>query len=88
MSLVLHSMQPAMKAWDAVVAQRKECLDQRDRDRERQREDAQRHGETCTHTENSKKACVVGVGTAGRGIGLAVGSRCPWAADHLPCSLD
>ena len=48
-SLVPHSTQPAVSAWEVVVAQGNESLDQRDRDRERQR----RHTETRrdTHTQ-------------------------------------
>lgn len=36
-SLVPHSTRPAVNAWEVVVAQGNESLDQRDRDRERER---------------------------------------------------
>ena len=82
MPLVLHSMQPAMEAWGAVAAQRKAFLDQRQRQGETERGYTETWRDVHTHRELQEGLCV-GVGTAGRGIGLAVGSRCPWAADHL-----
>ena len=83
-SLVPHSTRPAVNAWEVVVAQGNESLDQRDRDRERERERTQRD----THTQNSKKACVVGVGTAGRGRGLQWGPDALGLQTTWPCSLD
>ena len=40
------------------------------------------------HTQNSKKACVVGVGTAGRGRGLQWGPDALGLQTTWPCSLD
>ena len=77
-SLVPHSTRPAVNAWEVVVAQGNESLDQRDRDRERERTRRD------THTQRELQEGLRGWGGDSReGQGAAVGSRCPWAADYL-----
>lgn len=84
-SLVPHSTQPAVIAWEVVVAQGNESPDQRDRDRERQR----RHTETRrdTHTQRELQEGLRGWGgdskegqRAGSGIQMPLGCRSPGPA--------